>query len=103
MDTSNGVIIPPTTKPYFDLSINKTPKERNVVIGDEFDYTLTVTNSGTVGVNGFTVKDYLPKGLEFVSASNNGTYTVATKTIVWNNLNIGAVGSFGLTVKVKYV
>ncbi len=102
-DTSNGVIIPPTTKPYFDLSINKTPKERNVVIGDEFDYTLTVTNSGTVGVNGFTVKDYLPKGLEFVSASNNGAYTATTKTIVWSDLNIGAVGSFVLTVKVKYV
>ena len=85
------------------MSINKTPKERAVEIGAEFDYTLTVTNSGTVGVSGFSVKDYLPKGLEYVSSSNNGTYTASTKTIVWNNLNIGAVGSFGLTVKVKYV
>ena len=91
------------TNPYFDLSIDKNPKSRDVTLGDEFDYTLTVQNKGTVGVNGFSVKDYLPKGLEYVSSSNNGTYTASTKTIVWNDLNIGAVGSFTLTVKVKYV
>jgi uncharacterized repeat protein (TIGR01451 family) len=53
----------------YDLSIDKNPKTRTVAVGDQFDYILTVSNNGQVGVNGFTVKDYLPAGLQFISAS----------------------------------
>ncbi len=91
-----------TSGSNFDLSINKTPKLVYAIPGDQFDYTLTVSNSG-VAVNGFTVKDYLPAGLDFVSSPQTFTYDAATKTVTWNNLNIAANGTLALTVKVKYV
>lgn len=87
----------------FDLSINKTPKLKSVTLNEQFTYTLTVANNGQVGVSGFSVKDYLPAGLEYISASPAATYNAATKTITWNGLNIGAVDSFQLSVLVKYV
>jgi uncharacterized repeat protein (TIGR01451 family) len=85
----------------YDLSIDKNPKLTGVVLGQEFDYTLAVSNNGQVGVNNFTVKDYLPAGLQFVSASAGGTHNAGTVT--WNNLSILAVETFYLTVRVKYI
>jgi uncharacterized repeat protein (TIGR01451 family) len=70
----NAISYPPVVNPAnYDLSINKTPKNHVAVIGDEFDYTLTVSNSG-VAVSNFTVKDYLPAGLDYVSSPQTHTY-----------------------------
>jgi uncharacterized repeat protein (TIGR01451 family) len=62
-----------------------------------------VSNNGQVGVNGFSVKDYLPAGLQFISASAGGVHDAATHVITWNGLNLPAVGTTGLIVTVKYV
>ena len=87
----------------FDLSINKTPKSKSVVIGEEFDYTLTVQNNGQTGVTDFTVNDYLPIGLDYVSSTANGGYNAQTRTVYRDNLSIGATDTLVLTVRVKYV
>lgn len=69
---------------YFDLSLEKTINNLktlpNVVKGTEVIITLTVTNSGTVGVNGFSVKDYMPADLEYKEGSTlvNSSLTNAT-------------------------
>jgi hypothetical protein len=81
--------------PSFDLSVDKTPKFRTVLTGDIFDYTLTVS--------GFSVRDYLPSGLDYVSSSNAGAYLTGTRTVTRTGLAIAPIGSLALTVRVQYV
>jgi uncharacterized repeat protein (TIGR01451 family) len=89
--------------PSFDLSVDKTPKFRTVLTGDIFDYTLTVRNTGNVAVTGFSVRDYLPSGLDYVSSSNAGAYLTGTRTVTRTGLAIAPIGSLALTVRVQYV
>ena len=54
---------------HADLSITKTASADPVAVGDEFDYTITVTNNGPSDNGGFTVTDVLPIEVSFVSES----------------------------------
>jgi uncharacterized repeat protein (TIGR01451 family) len=70
-----------------DLSLTKSidndfPKETDTIV-----YTLTVTDSGPDAASGVKVKDLLPAGLTFVSASSTqGTYVSSTG--IWT---VGAI------------
>lgn len=81
-DTSNASVNPVNN--YFDLSLKKSINDKeiltNVQKGTEVTITLTVTNSGTVGVTGFSVKDYMPADLEYKEGSTlvNSSLTAAT-------------------------
>ncbi len=46
-------------------------------------YTLAWSVSGTEAVNGLLLRDPLPEGLTFVSASNGGAYNAPTREINW--------------------
>jgi uncharacterized repeat protein (TIGR01451 family) len=65
-----------------DLSITKRGPVEPVVIGSQFDYTITVNNAGPAVAKNVILRDMLPSDVSFVSASptpNSGPYE-----IVWN-------------------
>ncbi|HET90442.1 MAG TPA: DUF11 domain-containing protein, partial [Chloroflexi bacterium] len=65
------------------LSLNKAADRATAVSGETIVYALTCRNSGGVTVTGVRVSDLLPWGVNFVAASNGGTYVTATNTVGW--------------------
>ncbi|MDI6644595.1 MAG: hypothetical protein QME14_05995, partial [Methanobacteriaceae archaeon] len=51
--------------------------------GQNVTFTLTITNNGPDQATNLIVTDYLPVGLDFVSASDGGIYNPATRIITW--------------------
>lgn len=72
--------IEPPDKPVIDVtdaadvSASLAVDSVQATSGDKVQYTLTVTNSGTVAAKGVTAEEHLPAGVSFVSASDGGTY-----------------------------
>jgi len=58
------------------------PKRR--YLGRKATYTLAVKNPGTAPARQVELVAYLPGGLSFVSANNNGSYDDTTGTVRWN-------------------
>ena len=58
------------------------PKRR--YLGRAATHTLAVRNPGTAPARQVELVAYLPGGLSFVSANNNGNYDEATGTVRWN-------------------
>ncbi|MGL4875840.1 MAG: beta strand repeat-containing protein [Clostridium sp.] len=73
-----------------NLGFVKGVSKAYVTIGDEIEYTLTVTNLGNVDANNVIVKDTLPSNLQFVanSVKVNG---VASSLSIESGVNIGTV------------
>lgn len=67
-------------------------------IGTDAQYTLTVSNTGTVDAADAVVTDILPAGLTFVSASDGGTYDTDSRTITWTGLTVPAGGATSVTM-----
>ena len=86
----------------FDLSIDKTPKSQIAFSWQDVSFTLTVKNAWPAAVSGFSVNDYLPAWLQFVSANLGATYNAGSKTITRNWLSLNANSSLTLTVVAKY-
>lgn len=77
-----------TTAEYY---LNKTPIK--VKINDEVTYEIRIYNEGTIDATASQITDYIPKGLQFVSASYNGAALVegTNYTIENNVLKISAM------------
>src|SRR5262249_38615838 len=75
--------------PTADLSITKTAPT-SVTTGQQFTYTLSVSNGGPNDAIGVTVTDTLPTGVTFVSASSGCTNASGTVTCAVGNLAKGA-------------
>ncbi len=71
-----------------------------VLVGDELTYTITYYNHHS-DAETVTIVDMLDTGLEFVSASDNGTYDAATHTVTWVIENAPARTKGKVTVDVK--
>ena len=70
--TSNDVTTTINPAPTPNLIINKSGPSTGIV-GNTYNYTLTVNNTGTSATSGqITVTDALPQGLSFVAGSGNG-------------------------------
>ncbi len=86
-----------------DLEVAKTHTS-DFVVGQSFDYTVTVTNNGpTDDPSAVTVTDVLPAGLTFVSGTGAGWICTAVgQTVTCNRLGQArsAPSSFTLTVEV---
>lgn len=66
------------------LTISKSASDYSVEPNDTVTYTITYSNDSPVNTTGVTITDTLPTGLNFVSASDGGTYNSGTRTITWN-------------------
>ncbi|MDO5836176.1 MAG: DUF11 domain-containing protein [Methanobacterium sp.] len=75
------------------ISITKTDNttDHKANVGDEITFTITVHNAGPDNATNVVITDVLPLGLDFVSASDGGTYDELSRTITWSafNLNYG--------------
>ena len=90
--------------PQADLSVTKTVSSTSPTNGASINYTVTVTNASasTLTATGVSVKDDLPAGLTFISASSaNGNYSSATG--LWtlsNGLTPGASATLTINATV---
>lgn len=106
-DDESSATVNPNTGLY-DLSLSKLINGSNSVTaasGATVTVTLNVTNSGAGGVSNFSVQDYMPVGLDYVSGSSNipgTTYNSGTRVITFNGLNIGSTGTVAITFQAVY-
>ena len=82
-----------------DLSVAKTDGRDQAAPGDTITYTLTVTNLGEGTASGVAVRDTLPDGTTFVSASNGGT--TAGRVVTWPAFDLADGASVTRTVSVR--
>jgi len=71
----------------YDLSLAKALADGQsgmVGPGDVVNFTITVLNQGNVPSGAYDVTDYIPAGMEFVSASDKGS--AIGNTVTWTNL-----------------
>ncbi len=78
---SATVVVP--TVPVSNVTLTKTASNSLPNVGQQFQYTITATNSGAASANNVTVTDKIPAGLTFNSyTASQGTYNSATG--IWN-------------------
>lgn len=88
----------------YDLALIKTlssGQSATVAPGANVSYTITIKNQGNVPSNDYTVKDQIPAGMSFVSASDGGT--LIGSIVIWATLpNIapGATKTLTLVLRV---
>jgi uncharacterized repeat protein (TIGR01451 family) len=99
-DDDDAVVLSPT--PKIDLELTKTLNNATPIVGSNIIYTLNLINKGPSNATGVEVKDQLPAGLTFVSASTNtGSYNNVTGIWTVGNLAIGAATSLQITATVN--
>jgi uncharacterized repeat protein (TIGR01451 family) len=81
-----------------DLSINKVASVNNVVAGDSFSYTITVSNLGPDAADNVVVSDVLPAGLTLVSTSGCSQDPNGVPMCGLGTINSGANASFTVNV-----
>ena len=89
-ETTDGVALLPSEAPKVGITasdrrfvLGKTVDDRAAEPGDVLTYTLSVTNAGTAESVPTTVTDVLPKGLDFVSVEDPGSWNSSTRTVSW--------------------
>ena len=80
-----------------DLSITNTVDKTTVNVGDTVNYTITLTNTGSVNATGIAVTDTLPVGVTYVS-SNTGQGNYDDSTGIWTVGNLDSKASAKLTI-----
>jgi uncharacterized repeat protein (TIGR01451 family) len=88
-----------------DLRPTKVSSPRRTRVGNTFSYRIGVRNNGTIDETATVVRDRLPRGVRFVSASSTQgrcSYRRATRTVVCNlgRLINDAAGAFA-TIRVE--
>ncbi len=69
--------------------------------GSLMTYTLYYNNFGSVAASNVVVQDTLPSNVEFVSASEGGTYDPATRKVTWNIGSVAPLRPGSRTVSVR--
>jgi uncharacterized repeat protein (TIGR01451 family) len=79
-----------------------TDAPATAVSGSELTYTFSYTNAGPAESTNAQLADALPQDVEFVSATDGGTYDAATRTVTWSlgTVNVGFTGTRSVTVLV---
>jgi len=72
------------------ITITKTDNttDHKANVGDNVTFTITIHNNGPDNATNIVITDTLPLGLDFVSASDGGTYNPTTRTITWTAFNL---------------
>ena len=89
-----------TLTPLADLSIAKSDSAASATPGTNTTYTITVANNGPSTVTGAMVRDVLPAGTTFVSATNGATYDAGTNTVTFIAGSLAPVGTAGFQLTV---
>ena len=101
---AKGIAFTPLASAMPDLTVS-VAAPANGVTGANFNYTLTVANSGTANASGVGVQFTLPTGLTFVSAADPGsagfTATNSSGVITFSGGTLNAGTSETLTVTVS--
>jgi uncharacterized protein (TIGR03437 family) len=80
-----------------DLSLTKTVNDSAPNIGQALTFTITLNNAGPNAATGVQVKDVLPAGLSFISATpSQGSYNNANG--IWTIGTVNASSSAALTI-----
>mgnify|MGYP005847670249 CR=1 FL=1 len=83
-----------------DIKVEKSASNSNPQDGDQFSYTVTVTNLGVGNAENVSVKDVLPGKLNFMSSSaTQGSYDVNTG--IWTIGNLAENQSVQLVITVQ--
>ncbi|GAA4311068.1 hypothetical protein GCM10023183_29580 [Nibribacter koreensis] len=85
-------VVPTTGAGVANLAISKSVDRAEVTLGEQVVFTLRATNAGPSAATGVTVKDVLPAGFTFVSASPAAEYDATTGVWTIGNLAVGATG-----------
>jgi uncharacterized repeat protein (TIGR01451 family) len=72
------------------LNLSKSASLATATPGQSITYTINYSNDSPANVTGVVISDPLPQGLDFVSASNGGTYDGPTRTITWSFSNLAS-------------
>ncbi|HEX6083320.1 MAG TPA: lamin tail domain-containing protein [Thermoanaerobaculia bacterium] len=80
-----------------DVSVTKTDNVDPVNAGQNFFYTITVTNGGTEAADNVSWSDALPAGTTFVSLSQPGGWTCTTPAVGANGTVTCSIASLGVT------
>ncbi len=84
---------PPGAPPQTDLAIVKAASASVVPVGSPVTYTLTISNLGPDNAVGVTVRDTLPAGVQFLSASGDGWAVSQAQGIITATRDGLAVGA----------
>ena len=82
-----------------DLKLSKVASSVATQRGATLTFTLTLTNESSVAATGVTVTDHLPSGLQFVSATGDGSYD--GNTGLWDVGDVAASASKTLNITVR--
>lgn len=96
----NPTVCPPPPPSEADIKVEKSSSTQSPKCGDNFTYTVKVTNQGPAEAKGVQVTDLLPNGVTYISSnSTQGTYNQSTG--IWS-VGVLANGAFAtLTISVK--
>jgi len=84
-----------------DLALGMIADTTTPALNGNVTFTLTLSNTGTLNATTVTVRDLLPAGLNFVSATPSaGTYTAATGNWVVGTVNTGSSATLSLVAQV---
>lgn len=83
-----------------DLQVGMTVDNATPKLNDTLTFTVTVTNNGPSAVSGVQIKDQLPSGLTFVSASPSAAYTSGTG--IWAVGTLANQGQATLTLTTTF-
>ncbi|MBW4679707.1 MAG: DUF11 domain-containing protein [Microcoleus vaginatus WJT46-NPBG5] len=90
-------IIPPA-----DLAVTKTVDNPNPTVGQNINYTVTLTNTGPSTATNVAITDQIPAGLTFISATaTQGTYDNTTGLWTVGNLANGAAVTLTISATVN--
>lgn len=84
-----------------DLAIVKTASKDSVKIGDNFEYTLEVTNNGPSAATSVAISDEVPAGLSFVSADPGCEFEPVSGTVVCDLGSLASGDSVSVTITVQ--
>ena len=92
----------PALPPVDPAVVVTTTAPATAATGSQLTYSISYTNGGPNASTDAVLKDVLPTGLQFVSASDGGTYSGTSRTVRWNlgTVNVGFSGTRTLVVRV---
>ncbi len=100
-DEVDAVVANTTVNPRSDLSLTKSVDDSTPDVGDNVQFTVTVTNNGPSDATGVEVTDQLPSGLTYVSSNTSqGTYDNSTGVWDVDGLSSGTDATLTITARV---